>query len=136
MNAAEFHTRLLHAATLVGVDLDELSALAGRSLIRDELATGRKLLSLGADPIWVCPSDWDTSPSPIITYDDNECRIVAVVAAHPGSGAFSRLVDAIRKSNRVPVVVEPMGYAMPSILARWGWLKSVGPDGESEWRPA
>ena len=93
-----------------------------------------------ADGVRICENDW--SPAPIITRCGDDVRIVAVIARLLGNGAFSRLVGDIRKAGLCPVVIEPMGAQMPSILAKWGWtgrrrLSGLEPgDTYVEWRPA
>lgn len=85
-------------------------------------------------PGWFAPGDW--SSWPVLSYDDRELHIVAVISAR--KGALNRLIARAREAGLSPVIVEPFGQ-MLSILNRWGWQKTVvgeGWDRREEWRPA
>jgi len=86
--------------------------------------------------VWFPAADW--SPRDIASVKGHEVRIVAIMARHPGSGAFSRLITNIAKRQLVPIVVEPLFRRMPDILLRWGWKQTIVGDGRARqetWRP-
>lgn len=107
--------------------IESLALGPGNVMRRDETAKGHKVVWPG-EADWFVTGDWlddavvTTVPfSPIV-------RIVAIVAARPSTGAFSRMIRGICKSGLVPVVVCPFPD-MEEILKKWGWEHSTEGDG-------
>jgi hypothetical protein len=85
------------------------------------------------------PEDWNHTSLITLSADRKEVRLILLRARHPRQGALRRLITAIGAAGLQPVVVEPIGEAMPAILQRWGWRRTVqgsGWDTITEWRPA
>lgn len=105
-------------------------------LQRVEQAHGGTVVPLGAEKPFAVPSrDWAAT---LIVVRGMEARMVILLARHPRTGAFKRLVASIRRSGLVPVVVTPIGLEMPAVLAHLGWRETIETqDGErlSTWRP-
>jgi hypothetical protein len=106
-------------------------------MIMSEIEAGRRCVQPGdAEPFDFPKNDWHFPA--VVSLDGAEVRIIAILANEPGSGAFSRLIRNIRAAGLSPVVVEPVGLAMPAILKRWGWRgrrAGFGMDVTWEWRP-
>jgi hypothetical protein len=65
----------------------------------------RQGFSIVSEAQWLDWNDWDRWT--IISQDQKRVRLVALQAKNPGTGAFTRLIDAIWRSSLVPVLVEP-----------------------------
>lgn len=84
-----------------------------------ETRAGHTVVPLGAmTPFPVPRADWLGT---VISMDGKDARIVLVHAHEEGRGAFRRLVKSIQSAGYIPVVVEPVGVAMPAIMKKWGW---------------
>lgn len=107
-------------------------------MIESEIAAGRQIIQPGdAEPFLFLADDW-VYPA-VVSYSGRDVWITAILAKHPGRGAFRRLIGNIQGAGLRPVVVEPIGQMMPAILKRWGWRgRRVGSgiDQTSEWRPS
>lgn len=105
-------------------------------MMDDERERGHRLVLVGDKfPFSLPSSDWHQNA--VVALDGTEVRIVAILAKHPGQGAFRRLVENIRGAGLTPVVLAPIGMVMPAILQKWGWIKTEtgsGFDHEEEWR--
>ncbi len=100
----------------------------------DEQDAGYTVVLPGDQP-WFVADDWQGSD--VVSMNGNEVRIVAILAKHPGTGAFRRMVDGIVSAGLVPTVIEPFEQ-MQSILRRWGWRGRVQGKGINRcaiWRP-
>jgi hypothetical protein len=106
-------------------------------MIQDEIKAGRAVMQPGSVwPFEFIEADWHFPA--VVSHDGREVRIVAILALHPGNGAFRRLVDNITGAGLAPVVVEPVGVVMPAIMKRWKWrgsTRGVGENTVNEWRP-
>lgn len=108
----------------------------GAHMLECERRDGREPITPENCPKWVNISDW--SPWPVLSITDGELHIIAINAVGP-HGSLRRLIDGASGAGLSPVIVEPMGHAMPAILAKWGWKRSVVGEGwaaREEWRPA
>jgi hypothetical protein len=106
-------------------------------MIESEINAGHQPVQPGCVSPFAFPlTDW---PFPqVISLDGSEVRLVAIRASNPGSGALSRLIEAIQDAGLRPVIVAPVGSAMPAILRHWGWRWRVvgrGWEQVEEWRP-
>ncbi len=117
-------SRARHPLGMAGVMLDA------------EVAAGRQPIQPGArEPFHFPAADW--SFPQIVSLDGGEVRLIAINADRPGSGALTRLLANICAAGLRPVIVAPVGLAMPAILARWGWVETVIGEGwgrVDEWR--
>lgn len=107
-------------------------------MLADEAKAGRRPVQPGEPAPFDFPAeDW---PFPqVVSIDGDEVRLIAIRAAVERSGALKRLVASIRAAGLTPVIVAPVGVAMPAILRRWGWVGTVKGDGweqVDEWRPS
>jgi hypothetical protein len=100
---------------------------------RDERNAGRIVLEFGDRP-WFDAADWRDGAVVSVDHVNREARIVAVWARKPRHGALRKLIAGIRLEGMTTVVVEPMFNDMPSILRKWGWVRSRRGD-EEQWRP-
>lgn len=83
---------------------------------------------------WLPAEDWHESN--VVSRDDDEVRLIAILAKRPGS--FRRLLSRLALHRLRPVVVCPIGPIMPAILQHYGWIKreiGSGWDMEEQWRP-
>lgn len=101
----------------------------------DERAAGHRVVLPGEEP-WFPVDEW--SPTCVVSVTTRgDVRLVAIMAAQPGNGAFRRLVAAVRDAGLRPVVVAP-SKALAQALKRWGWReRQVGRGWHSErrWMP-
>lgn len=108
---------------------------AGR-MMDMERARGHRLVFVGDNIPFSLPlSHWHGNA--VIALDGIEVRIVAIWAKHQGQGAFTRLIDNIKAAGLTPVVLTPIGDAMPAILKKWGWVRTDVGEGfkhEEQWR--
>lgn len=77
------------------------------------------LVPVGSVP-WLPAEDWH--PDAIVSRSRRRVRIVMVMAKHPGTGALTRLIAAIRREGLKPVVVAPHDR-LARHLAALGWKK-------------
>lgn len=89
----------------------------GAWLIRNERQQGYKIVRPG-EASWLPLSDWDLSS--IVSTNGFRVRLVALCARNPGTGAFTRLIEATKREGMVPVVVEPFND-LAQVLKRWKW---------------
>jgi hypothetical protein len=73
------------------------------NLMRGEEEQGHILIERAE---WLNPDDWNKF---IISQDGNRIRLILLDAKVPGNGAFTRLIEGIKKAGLVPVVCEPLG---------------------------
>lgn len=107
----------------------------GAHMLDCEAREGRTPIMPGNAPDWLNADDWN--PWPVLAVANGELHIIAVNAAR--KGALTRLIAGARSAGLSPVIVEPMGPAMPGILAKWGWKRRAVGTGfyaREEWRPA
>lgn len=103
-----------------------------------EAAKGFSVIPWGATfPITFGKFSWHDG---VLSIDEakKEIRIVAIYAQEQGRGIFKQLVSDIRSAGYRPVVVEPIGLTMPSIMRRWEWdcsLAEYEDEVMEEWRP-
>ena len=74
----------------------------GNRLRGFELMMGHSIIS---EADWLNPLDWTRRT--IVSQDRHRIRLVAMEARQPGTGAFTRLIDAIERAGLIPVLVEP-----------------------------
>lgn len=105
------------------------------SMLADEHQAGRYPLWPGASPDWLIADDWE--PWPVLSIGGGELFIVAIFAVR--AGALTRLLEGSKAAGLRPVIVCPLGRAMPAILKRWGWEMTNPKDEDGgrleEWRP-
>lgn len=84
---------------------------------------------------WLPAVDWD--PTIVVSRRGRDVRLIAILAANPGNGAFRRLVAAIQEAGLVPVIIAP-SLEMRETVRRWGWYRRYvgsGFEQEEQWRP-
>lgn len=84
---------------------------------------------------WLPSEDWDETI--VVSRNGKEIRLIAILARHPGNGAFRRLVHAILDAGLVPVIIAP-SLEMAATMKRWGWHRRFvgsGFEQEDQWRP-
>lgn len=133
MNRADLAERI---ADVIGGAVRHPLGVTGM-MLDDEIKAGRRPVQPGSEAPFDFPADDWVSPC-VVSVEGQEVRLVAILAKYPGNGALRRLVANIRSAGLEPVVVAPVGQAMPAILAHWGWKGQVigsGWDQVDEWRP-
>lgn len=108
-----------------------------QEVMRDmERAAGYRVVVPGNEA-WLSADDWDATVTVSVDDRHKTVRLVAILAKHPGSGAFRRTVKAIMAAGFTPCVIEPT-HEMRATMRRWNWYpRRVGHGFESEeqWRP-
>ena len=84
----------------------------------DEADAGYEIIIPGTVS-WFPLSEW--APTCVISRDRHFIRLVMLDALRPHTGAFKRALAAIKTARLVPLVVAPIGAAMPAILTHYGW---------------
>lgn len=100
----------------------------------DEIERGNDIIRPG-EVSWLPKDDWDEHVT--ISKSGREIRLIAILALHPGGGAFRRLVEGILGAGLVPVIIAPTAD-MRATLKRWNWFPRYvgnGWDREEQWRP-
>lgn len=100
----------------------------------DERKRGNSVIVPGDMP-WLPADDWDSTV--VVSQRGKEVRLIALLAKHPGAGAFHRMVGKIRSSGLTPVIIAP-SREMAATMRRWGWYRRYVGSGftqEEQWRP-
>lgn len=100
----------------------------------DEEDAGYTTVLPGSEP-WLSADDWDESI--VVSRSKKEVRLIALMAKHPGSGAFTRTVNGIIDAGLIPVILAPV-RDMRETVKRWNWApRHVGSgwNHEEQWRP-
>ena len=86
----------------------------------DERAAGYRVIFPG-EFSWFPLLDWCNTC--VVSINDRDVRLVAIRASRPRAGAFRRLISGIKTAGLRPVVVSPIGDAMPAIMKKWRWKR-------------
>jgi uncharacterized NAD-dependent epimerase/dehydratase family protein len=103
-------------------------------LIAHEAARGFVVIRPG-EVEWLPLTDWE--PLTIVSQKGHVVRLIAIWARNPGTGAFRRLCENIKRDGSIPHVVAPM-RDMQDRLKKWGWrrrTKGMGLDRQEWWTP-
>jgi hypothetical protein len=95
----------------------------------DERKAGRCVVRPG-ESFWLPLADWNDGT--VCSYRSSRVRLILLHARAPGTGAFTRLIDALRHENLIPFVIAPT-REFASALKRNGWHKTRL-NGEEAWR--
>jgi hypothetical protein len=90
-----------------------------------------------SEPVPFSEYEWDDG---VISLNerDREIRLVAIRAKALYHGAFKRMLKRITDAGYCPVIVEPIGEVMPSLVRKWEWdctLVEHNNEVTEEWRP-
>jgi len=103
--------------------LMEIEAMAASSpeqrLFAIERGMGFEIVRPGDMP-WLSTSRWH--PATIVSIKGRRVRLVALMAAKPGSGALLQLISDLTAAGLEPVIVEPSDQ-LAATLVRWGWKR-------------
>lgn len=92
------------------------------SLIAEDEAThGRVVIRPGGSP-WLPESDWE--PGTVCSINGKQIRLILLHAKNPGTGAFTRMVSALRERWGDMIYVIAPTIEFQAALRRAGWRLS------------
>lgn len=113
---------MVSLASMIEHILDHPGGASG-AIYDEEIRRGWSAMHPGDAP-WFPSEDWKIGS--VASVNSGIARLILLDALRPNTGAFTRLVAAIRATGLRPIVVEPT-REFQSILCRKGWKRrSVG----------